>query len=646
VIGQPIALLVPPDLPDEIPRILERLRCGERVDHYETQRRRKDGTRLDVSLTISPIRDSTGRIIGASKIARDITERKQAEAALQQAYAELEQRVEERTALLALIQGITRAANEATSSAAALQVAVDRICAYTGWPVGHAYLAVAPGADRWAPTSIWHLAAPERFTGFQQATQTVEVAAGEGLIGQVGALGKPEWRSEVATDPAFHRQHAALEAGLQTGFALPVLVGHEVAGVLEFYTTEILAPHGALLDAMTQIGMQLGRIVERERAAEQLQRQQAALSQREKLAAMGSLLASVAHELNNPLAIVLMQADLLREDAGNGPLAEAAEEISQAATRCERLVRQFLTLARQHAPERTAVDFNALITDTIEILAQPLQIDNIVVKLRLAGGLPRLWADPHQLQQVLVNLLTNAHQALRDVAPPRQVTLTTRCDLARTQVTLEVADTGPGIPPALRARIFEPFFTTKPPGVGTGLGLSLCQGIIEGHGGTLSVTSPPGRGTTFHIALPIDVVLETLSTTPDSEGTRPTVPRTAILVVDDEPGIAKALTRLLCRDGHTVDTATNGRLALAKLQERPYDLILSDLRMPDLDGPGLYRTLEEHAPQLCRRFIFLTGDTLSPETLAFFAQSGVLRLTKPFTAAEVRRAIQQVLQAE
>ena len=149
-------------------------------------------------------------------------------------------------------------------------------------------------------------------------------------------------------------------------------------------------------------------------------------------------------------------------------------------------------------------------TDTLELLAPAFRVDTIAVELRLAADLPRLWADPHQLQQVLVNLLTNAQQALRDVARPRQVTLTTWCDPARTQVTLEVADTGPGMPPAIRARIFEPFFTTKPPGVGTGLGLPLCQGIIEGHGGTMRVTSLPGQGTTFRVVLPVGVVPETI----------------------------------------------------------------------------------------------------------------------------------------
>ena len=181
--------------------------------------------------------------------------------------------------------------------------------------------------------------------------------------------------------------------------------------------------------------------------------------------------------------------------------------------------------------------------------------------------------------------------------------------------------------------------------MGTGLGLPLCRGIIESHGGTLSLRSAPGAGTTFRVALPVggEADRPPARTSPDTAASP--VPGAVILLVDDEAGIAKAVPRLLRRDGHTVDTAANGRLALAKLQERAYDLILCDLRMPELDGPGLYRALAQDAPALCRRFIFLTGDTLSPEIQHFLAHSGVPRLTKPFTAAEVRQAVAQALRA-
>jgi signal transduction histidine kinase/CheY-like chemotaxis protein len=378
----------------------------------------------------------------------------------------------------------------------------------------------------------------------------------------------------------------------------------------------------------------------------QVQRQQEALYQQEKLAAMGFLLASVSHELNNPLSIVMMQADLLREELAQTPAAERITELSQSAERCVRIVRNFLTLARQNPPQRTAVQLNAVVEEVMILLAYALRVDNIDVHQHLAADLPTLWADPHQLHQVVVNLVTNAQQALREAGGLRQLTITTRAAATRTAVALEVADTGRGIPPELQGRIFEPFFTTKPPGIGTGLGLPLCQGIIESHAGTITVQSQPGRGTVFCIELPVTVMPMTRSS---ASGIEPpaamAMQQMDILVVDDEAGISKALAYLLRRDGHQVDTAANGHLALARLQERSYDLILCDLRMPELDGPGLYRALEFHAPHLLQRFIFLTGDTLNPEAQAFFKQTSAVRLNKPFRAAEVRRVVQRTLQS-
>jgi two-component system NtrC family sensor kinase len=398
-----------------------------------------------------------------------------------------------------------------------------------------------------------------------------------------------------------------------------------------------------LLDIGVQIGIQLGRVVERQRAAAQYQLQQEALYQSEKLAAMGSLLSGVAHELNNPLAVVLMHTDLLREELSHSPSIELVDEVTRAAERCTRLVRAFLTLARQHTPERTAVALNSLVTDTVELLAYALRVDNVAVHLDLAEHLPLLWADAHQVQQVITNLITNAHQAMRELSMPRQLTLTTQCDPTRTRVTLTVMDTGPGVPLALQARIFEPFFTTKPVGIGTGLGLSLCRGIIEKHGGTITVSRQPGQGAIFCVALPVETLLPTVPTSPGRDCVS-AVPEKSILIIDDEPSIASGLKRLLSRDGYIVETVANGHMALTKLRERSYDLLLSDMRMPEIDGPSLYRTLEQQYPHLLRRVIFLTGDTLNPETKMFLDQSAAPCLTKPCTVAEIRRAIQQVLQ--
>jgi signal transduction histidine kinase/DNA-binding response OmpR family regulator len=568
------------------------------------------------------------------------------EEALQTLNATLAQQVVERTALLELLQAITAAANEATSLEAVLQLALDQICAYTGWPVGHVYLAAPDHSGLWMSSTIWHLDMPARFAAFQEATQALHIPKpGNDIIGRVIASGQPEWHEDVTTDPAFRRAASAKENGLHSVFACPILVGREVVGVMEVYAEKVSQPHTMLLDIGVQIGIQLGRVVERQRAAAQFQQQQEALYQSEKLAAMGSLLSGVAHELNNPLAAVLMHTDLLREELSHSPSIELVDEVTRAAERCTRLVRAFLTLARQHTPERIAVSLNSLVTETVELLAYALRVDNVTVHLDLAENLPLLWADPHQIQQVITNLITNAHQAMRESVLPRQLTLTTQCDSVHTRVTLAVMDTGPGIPLTLRARIFEPFFTTKPVGIGTGLGLSLCRGIIERHGGTITVSSQPGQGAVFCVALPVEAIVPTASTAPGRDSV-PAVPDTSILIIDDEPSIASGLKRLLSRDGYSVETVANGHMALTKLQERSYDLLLSDMRMPEIDGPSLYRTLEQQYPHLLRRVIFLTGDTLNPETKTFLDQSAAPCLTKPCTVTEIRRVIQQVLQTQ
>jgi two-component system NtrC family sensor kinase len=210
-------------------------------------------------------------------------------------------------------------------------------------------------------------------------------------------------------------------------------------------------------------------------------------------------------------------------------------------------------------------------------------------------------------------------------------------------VTLTVADTGVGIPADLQRRVFDPFFTTKPQGVGSGLGLPLCRTIVEGHGGTIQLSSQPEHGTTVHVMLPVGAPEQVPEAVP--EQMPEAAPAGAVLLIDDEPGIAQGLRRLLQRSGHDVTLAANGHEGLAALAARAYDVILCDMRMPDLDGPGFYRALERHHPHLRSRVIFLTGDVLSPEGQAFLEQSARPRVIKPFKAAEVRRVIQQVLEA-
>jgi PAS domain S-box-containing protein len=385
-------------------------------------------------------------------------------------------------------------------------------------------------------------------------------------------------------------------------------------------------------------------ITERKRSEEELQRQRDALYQSEKLATMGQLLAGVAHELNNPLSVVMGQAALLRQSTRTKRQIERADKIVLAAERCARIVNNFLALARQRPPETQPVHLNAVVRDAVELLAYPLRVDNVEVQFALAEALPILRADPHQLHQVVVNLVANAHQAMRELPLPRQLTLATGLDEGGSLVWLEVRDTGPGIAPELQMRIFEPFFTTKPPGVGTGLGLSLCQGIVETHGGKIRVVAREGPETVFRVELPVAPMAE-------QPLIQPGVPVAAairgkrILVVDDEPGIAGVLAEVLQLDGHEVAVVPHGEAALERLRQQTYDLILSDIRMPELDGPGLYWEIERCYPNLLSRIVFLTGDTLSPGTREFLEQTGVPCLSKPFSLMEVRQIVQRVLQA-
>jgi PAS domain S-box-containing protein len=365
-------------------------------------------------------------------------------------------------------------------------------------------------------------------------------------------------------------------------------------------------------------------------------RTEAALRQSEKLAAMSSLVAGLAHELNNPLSVILAHSTLMAQGRGNAE--ERATKIVKAAERCARLVRNFLALARQHPPERQRVLLGQIVRETVELVAYPLRVDGVAVTLDL-DDVPLLWADPHQLQQVLLNLLTNAHHAVRAVAPPRAITITMREDTGD-RIHLRIADNGPGIAPAVRDRIFEPFFTTKPVGEGTGLGLSLCQGIVESHGGTLSLEHPPGGGAVFAISMPVTAPPPAI---PAVRAVAGNVTGLRVLVIDDEPEVAEVLVDMLSVDGHQADVAPNGRVALERLGHGGYDLVMSDLRMPEFDGSALYRRLQEADDPILRRFIFVTGDTLGPEAQDFLERTGVPTLAKPFVFGEVRKIIQQVL---
>jgi signal transduction histidine kinase/FixJ family two-component response regulator len=558
---------------------------------------------------------------------------------------------------------------------------LDLLSARATWPAG----AVVSVLDQ-NGTILARYPDPGRWVGQsargEPAFQAIQPGQGEGTFETPGTDGKPElvafaslggatpmspvyYVLSISKTAAFANIDRTLARNLGA-LALVVLLGLAGAwGIGELFvvkrvrrivgTTRRLASGdlaartglsyggelGELAGAVDDMAVRLEtRDAEAARAQAEILRQREALYQAEKVAGMGSLLAGVAHELNNPLSVVLGRAQLLRQLAGPGPMAPHVEKIEHAAERCARIVRNFLALARRGAPERQLTQINAVIGDAVELIGYSLRCDNVEVTLELAPDLPMLWADVHQLQQMVINLVTNAHHALREAPLPRRLTLATRHDAGL--VTIEIADTGPGIAPELQARIFDPFFTTKPVGEGTGLGLPLCQGIVESHNGTIRFESAPGAGARFIVTLPIGA--PQVSRVPDGPP-GPVVRCKRVLIVDDEPDVAETLTDLLRLDGHIVESAGTGLAALERLAGTDYDLVLSDMRMPDLTGAGLYREVERLRPELLSRFVFLTGDTLSAGTAAFLEGTGAPTIMKPFDVADVRRVIQRLLGA-
>jgi two-component system NtrC family sensor kinase len=380
---------------------------------------------------------------------------------------------------------------------------------------------------------------------------------------------------------------------------------------------------------------------EREAAQSEIERQREALRQSEKLTAMGSLLAGVAHELNNPLSIVMGRAALLAEKLDGQPLAADAQRIHEAAERCGRIVRTFLNMARSRPANRSEVALNDLATAAVDMLAYVLRSHGIAVALDLLPGLPPVKADADQIGQVVLNLIVNAQQALGGRDQGRRLTVSTGLapmtdgDRRRSpRVWLRVRDNGPGIEPALRERIFEPFFTTKSEGVGTGLGLAVSRSIARDHGGELTLQDDGGDGACFCLQLPVSGEPEATETEPAPlAGTDECSAR--VLVVDDEPEIAELIGEMLSGAGYEVMTAESGAVALAMLAEARFDAIVSDLHMPELDGAGLWREVKRLHPQLARRMLFVTGDTLSPIARQFLQEARCDSLNKPFAKAEL-----------
>lgn len=364
------------------------------------------------------------------------------------------------------------------------------------------------------------------------------------------------------------------------------------------------------------------------------------LFQSEKMASVGRLVSGVAHELNNPLTGIMGFAQLLLLCDLDATARRQAETIYDEAERASKIVQNLLSFARRRRPEKVPVDINALVERVLELWEYEVRLKGITVCRELARRLPPCLADPHQIQQVLLNVLGNAAQAI--AAAGRGETITIRTSAARGFVRIAIADDGPGVPPEHLRRVFDPFFTTKPVGEGTGLGLTISYGIVEEHGGRIAVESPAGGGAVFTIELPA-TVSAVAAGRPHEPEPEPAQTAHSILVVDDERSLRDLLAGILALDGHLVEVSASGEEALARMSAHDFDVVITDVRMPGMDGIELYRRMLERDPALARRIIFTSGDTVSRDTRAFVESTAVPFLPKPFTVRDVRELVANVL---
>jgi signal transduction histidine kinase len=406
---------------------------------------------------------------------------------------------------------------------------------------------------------------------------------------------------------------------------------------IQIHSTDELGELASVFNHMTE-NLQKS-LAQLEKTVEVLRTTQAQLVHSEKLSAVGEFVAGVAHELNNPLTSLIGYSELLQSSQVDDSARSSLKRISNSADRCHKIVQSLLSFARQHPPERKLTDVNGLVDSVVDILIYELRTSNIQVIKELSPNLPRLLLDPHQVQQVFLNIINNARQAVEAYRPHGSIRISTGSTGQR--VWIRFQDDGPGISAENLAKIFNPFFTTKPVGKGTGLGLSLSYGIIQEHGGSIRAESKLGQGTVFIIELPLTA--DAGSTAPDAAAAAsaplPSGRGKSVLVVDDEPDILELIRQTLEKRGYKIQTASDGRVALDHLSRNKYDLIISDWKMPGVNGQQLYQSLLQNDPNSARRMIFMTGDVLSEKTEQYLSEQGKTCLTKPFSLVEFQRIV-------
>ncbi len=524
------------------------------------------------------------------RLERERTARLEAEGVAEKTLSELYKK--ERA--VNLLQAVAVAANEASTVGDAMQVALDQVCGYTGWPVGHVYVLAEDSSNALVPTTLWHLESSERFGTFRRVSEATPFTSGIGLPGRVLAGGKPASIINVTKDSNFPLPKVATDIGVRAGFAFPVLVGKEVVAVLEFFSDQAVVPDEPLLELMAHLGTQLGRVVERKRAEEEIREAKEAAEVANR--AKSTFLASMSHELRTPLNAILGYSELLREDAeerGYTDFVPDLEKIRAAGQHLLALINDVLDLSKIEAGKLElyleTFDIKQVVEEVVATVRPLVRRNRNQLELRWADGLGEMHADKMRLRQVLLNLLSNAAKFTEDGA----VTLAVAREGAGNgeAIVFRVHDTGIGITPEQQQRLFQTF--TQADGAtagrygGTGLGLAISRKFCQMMRGDIAVASKPGKGSTFTIRLPARPQTVELPEVPEPPGMAGTV-----LAIDDDPAARDLLARLLRKEGFWVVQASSGEAGLRLARELKPDVITLDVLMPGMDGWAVLTTLK------------------------------------------------------
>jgi PAS domain S-box-containing protein len=616
VIGKPIAILIPPDRHNEETAILERLRRGERIGSYETVRRRKDGSPVDVSLTVSPLKNTEDRVIGASKIARNITERLYAERALRESEARLQAAVD-------LVKLGRYAWNLQTNE---LQWD-DTLRAMWGLPAG------AP-----VDYELWRSGVhPDDLACVEAAIQRCTDPRGDGVYDiEYRVIGKMDGVERwIAT-----RGRTNFENDVPVSFfgvALEVTDRKRIERRLERRVEDRTRE---LEEANRELRSQMEKREIAEAEVQELQR----------LDAIGQITSGVAHDFNNLLSVVLTNARLLSRTVRSADDQEGIELIRTAAERGAKLIAQLLAFSREQRLEPREVDLNSKIVGMSNLLSVTL---GGTVQLKMTFS-PDLWpalVDPNQIEMIVLNLAINARDAMQ---PGGTLTLETFNTVIESEpvrpeepspgdyVGLAVKDTGIGIPDEVLPHVFEPFFTTKEAGKGSGLGLAQVFGFAKQSGGGVRIETRLGQGTAVKIFLPragVDVA-DHQADFVDAIKRPQTMKRLRVLVVDDDKAVLKSTVRMLDSLGYATASAESAIEALRLLaRNQEIDLVLADFAMPEMSGGEFAKAICAMRPIL--PVILMTGY----RDLNVRKEFNDLRIIlKPFTEDDLVNAIGAALE--